>query len=91
MSCALSVDTKNAMLNSACYYTSYFYMKQVSHRPLSLLLSVEVTDVVIPRPMINELVCRGGISHASLKSVCEKAETRLPKHRGDFETKEQKF
>ena len=36
MYCALSVDTKNAMLNFAYYYISSFYIMLVSHRPLPL-------------------------------------------------------
>ena len=60
-------------------------------KALGLAGILEVTVVVIPRPIITELVCRGGISHASLKRVFEKAKTRSPKQGGDFEATEQTF
>jgi hypothetical protein len=60
-------------------------------KALGLAGILEVTNVVIPRLSITEFVCRGGISHASLKSVCAKAETREPARGGDFEVKKQMF
>jgi hypothetical protein len=39
--------------------------------------------------MLVEFICRRAISTASLKSVCEKAETREPAQGGDVDVSEQ--